>query len=415
MSILVILGFLFIAEVAIIAIGFVIYFYRQLKKLKESLADHEGEKDDKNIYDNLKDIFDQQIKLTLQQIAKYSGGEENASHRKISQLLSKRVEYLKLEKEVSDEEVKDKNYWKKLCDQIAGIIVVKKQEVSEPEKEQKISSASSNEKEIPDDAVYRKKILRYQAQIMALHQEFEDYRKYNKRLVSQVSDYDKGEDADAALNELMADIKDHDDRLQASLSKIQNENDHLQKQLNDSEKETYKLDYELQRKKQSPTTANDISVTTAAEEEISRLRDIIDRQYGSLDELKQAMAGGEDNSENSAIITQKLEAVERSQTELQTCVEVLEMDNLRLTQALEEATQAAEKVSEANTGAEESPDAKEKLAELYELRLKSKEQIDAIGELSTQLEAKETELATLNEDFSSLQGEFMQIYEKQDK
>jgi hypothetical protein len=419
MSTTLILAGSFVAEVTIIAIGLAIYFYRRFKNLKENIPANADNNDEKNIYDNLKDIFDEQIKLTKQQVAKYSRGESSSGHRKIGRLLSKRIEFLELEKDVSSQEIKDQPYWKKLCERMAGIIAISDQEESEePTKKRQaapVESAADAEGEAIGDSVYRKKILRYQTQIMALHQDFEDYRKSNKRLVSLISSSDKDDDADSLMKDLLEDIKEHDDRLHANLSKMKNDNERLQEQLNDSEKSAYKLDYDLQREKQKGAKVEEDNISTAAEQEISKLREIIGRQYGSLDELKQAMANSQNDDEESQLISQKLEAVEKSQAELQTCIEVLEMDNDRLVQALEDAREAALNVSHTDAEIAESPETKQKLAELYELRLKSKEHVDVIDDLTKQLEDRENKITTLSEEFASLQDEFMRIYEKQNE
>ncbi len=419
MSATIILTFSFIAEMAVVSIGFAIYLYRQVQKLKKNAADAKGNDTEQNLYNNINDVFDEQIKLTQQQIAKHARGEEGSTHRGISSLLSKRVEILQLEKEVSGQEVKDQAYWKSLCARIAAIIVVKKQKApdsAEQKPQPKLSGHPENADEnIVDDAEHRKKILRYQEQIATLYQEFEDYRKANNKLINLVSGASEDVDADALMKELMADIKDHDDRLQASLSKIRSENERLEGELGESEKSAYKLDYELHKKNKNTDKAETEEISTAAELEISNLRGIIDRQHGSLDELKQAMENTQNSDEASQMVAKKLEAVEKSQTELMACVEVLEMDNDRLVQALEDAKEAASNAAKDKPETTGSAEAEQDLVELNELRLKSKEHVGIVDDLTTQLEEKENKITTLNEEFASLQDEFMRIYEKQNE
>lgn len=401
------LSFLFILEFAIIAAGLAIYFYIRLKKLKASTSATPATDAEKGIYNSLKDHLEQQIKSTRQEIAGNSRGEGDATRRKITRLLSQRIKFLKLEKDVVDDEVKDQSYWKKICDRLADIINIKDEKPAIPDEKPHTKAIENTHIEAIDDSAYRRKIIRYQAQIMALHEEFENYRKSTQKLTSKISNPENDMDNDAAIMELMADIKGHDDRLQASLSQLNKDNERLQKQLNDSEKEAYKLDYKLNREKRESAKSDADSISTTAEEEIFRLRDIIDRQYSSIDELKNAVAQGQGDDENKQELSNKFQAVENSQNELRTCIDILEMENQRLTEALELAKQPAQE-----TPGKDEAENKRTLEELYELRLKTKENKDTIGELSTQLEAKETEFNALNKEFNSLQDEFMQLYEK---
>jgi DNA repair exonuclease SbcCD ATPase subunit len=401
------LSFLFISEFAVIAAGLAIYFYIRLKNLKARTSATPVTDDEKGIYNSLKDHLEQQIKSTLQQIAVNSRGEGNATRRKIIRLLSQRIKFLKLEKDVVDDEVKDQSYWQKICDRLAGIINIKDDKPDIPDEKPHTKAIENIHIEAIDDSAYRRKIIRYQAQIMTLREEFENYRKSTQKLTSKISNPESDVDNDAAIMELMADIKGHDDRLQASLSQLNKDNERLQKQLNDSEKEAYKLDYKLHREKRESAKSDADSISTTAEEEIFRLRDIIDRQYSSIDELKNAVAQGQGDDENTQELSNKFQAVENSQNELRTCIDILEMENQRLTEALELAKQPAQK-----TPSKDEAENKRTLEELYELRLKTKENKDTIGELSTQLEAKETEFNALNKEFNSLQDEFMQLYEK---
>jgi chromosome segregation ATPase len=201
--------------------------------------------------------------------------------------------------------------------------------------------------------------------------------------------------------ELMADFKAHDERLQQRLSQLQRENAELENSLDSADKAAFAHNY--QTGNHSLKTADSNSPVTSSEEEINRLRDIIDRQYSSIDELKQAILAGQEDDSQAHHIEDKLDAVSRSQQELQTCVEVLEMENQRLTEEISALKAGA--AAESSTQSEESE-------EVFDLRLKTKELQEQKEELNKQLEDKNAKLESLQSDYESLQDEFMNLYSK---
>lgn len=387
-----ILGIFFLLELAIVTTGLAAYLFLQLKRIKLKVKTQSSNNDkDAEKTPSLHDLFDMQITRTRKKITEQLSAESEEEAKKQSSLLSQRIEFLKIEKEVLEEHVTDQSYWKKLCDRIATVVTNYPSE----------TPAEGENPEIIDDSVYKRRIANYQEQLKDLHSEFENYRKYSNKLASGLSNYDKDAEQDNALNELMADFKEHDERLHAHLNQLQKENEKLQGNLSTAEREEYIREY--QAKKTARNGNLELGSKTASEEEIQRLRDIIGRQYDSIDGLRTAILDTQSGEIDPEKVTKKLQDVERAQQELQTCIEVLEMENDRLTNELEVA-RSETKVIEVEGAAPE---------ELYELRLQSKAMSDQINTLNTQISDKDTKIKELEAEYENLQKEFMQMYAEQ--
>lgn len=392
MTTLSILGVLFLIELALVATGLAVYLYLQLKRVKLKLSQSKNQDSEEGEAPSLHDLLELQITRTRKKIAERISGESEDEAEKLSTLLNQRIEYLQIEKEVLDQHVTDQSYWRKLCDKIASVVSITPADTP-------AEAENSN----MDEAAYKRRIANYQQQLSELHEEFNNYRKYSKRLAAGLSNYNKDEEEDKALKELMADFKDHDERLHAQLNRLQEENEKLHDNLTDAERREYAREY--QARKAAHEGEVELGVNTASEEEIKRLRDIIGRQYSSLDELRASLQGGDAGTVNPDQVNDKLQAVESSQQELQTCIEVLEMENQRLMDELESARNTSTVETAENTPPEE----------LYELRLQSKEMGDQINSLNTLISEKDSKIKELEDDYDNLQKEFMQMYAQQGK
>lgn len=76
-----------------------------------------------------------------------------------------------------------------------------------------------------------------------------------------------------------------------------------------------------------------ITIDTS-QQEIGRLRNIISRQHGSIDELKQMLEEKSQGSEQAEKLAKKLEQIEVAHAQLNMCIDVLEKENTRLKQKL---------------------------------------------------------------------------------
>lgn len=386
-----ILSVFFLIEFGIVASALSVYLFLQLKKLKSKLAEQLAAAADSENAPTLHDLFEQQIARTRKKIAEKFSDQSEEQHERERSLLTRRIDFLQLEKDVLDEHVTDQSYWDKITSRLAELLSPSTAEDKEP--------AADGE---PDNARYLERIANYQAQLQALHEEFDNYRKYSHKLSSALSDVNKEAEADKALMELMADFKAHDERLQQRLAQLQRENTALSHNLDAAEKAAFAHDY--RSGKHSLHTGNTESPTTASEEEIGRLRDIIDRQYASIDDLKKAIVDTQEDHEQAHKLDDKLAAVSRSQQEMQTCIDVLEMENQRLIDELSELRAAAQSSPEASAAGTD---------ELYELRLNSKALQDENVALTEQLESKAADLDNLQKEYDSLQEEFMHLYSKE--
>lgn len=394
-----ILTALFSLEYAVIASIAAVFFYKKAKKLTAALIRLQATDDDSR--SSFAQLIEQQIMRTRKRIAGHLRAANDPQQKQHADLLTKRVEFLELEKDVADDKIEEQSYWQIICDRLGSIVTAsgekEKSETPAEKPKQKMIETS-----VTDEAAARKhkeSILNYQKQLANLHEEFQNFRKTAHRAMNLSSAYE-GDDSESALSELMADFKEHDDRLQARLKQLQDENKRLTHELADSETEVMSLDHKLKAKTPEPGG----SETTASEEEIKRLRDIIDRQYGSLDELRMALMQAETSEEESQHLQKHLDAVEHSQKELEGCIQVLESENDRLLEELEMAKSAVPERSETS---------KKELDELYNLRLETKADKEQISELQAQLGAKNEALEKMTEEFDSMQSEFMRMYEKQ--
>lgn len=398
-----ILTALFSLEYAIIASVAAAFFYKKTKKLAAALIRAQNQQDDKG--PNFAELIEQQIMRTRKRIAGHLRAANDPAQKKSAELLNKRVELLELEKDVADDKIEEQSYWQIICDRLNSIVSIAGEKTN-AEDEQEKPKPEIVETSVADEAAarkYKESILNYQQQLASLHEEFQNFRKTAHRAVNLSSAYE-GDDTDSALSELMADFKDHDERLQERLKQLENENKKLTHELAESETEVMSLDHQL---KSTPTAApeNDEAAPTASEEEIKRLRGIINRQYGSLDELRMALMQTETTEEESQQMQAHLDAVEKSQKELEGCIQVLESENDRLLEELEKA--------KSHGTPERTETSKKELDELYNLRLETKADKEKIVELDAQLAAKDEALEKMSEEFDSMQSEFMRMYEQQ--
>lgn len=121
--------------------------------------------------------------------------------------------------------------------------------------------------------------------------------------------------------------------------------------------------------------------------ETNKLKDIIFDQGNKINNLLKQLKNNTLSIEGDSDLVQQLEALEKSQQETSMCMDVLEMENHRLLEELENL-QAGN-----NNGNNE------------ELTTK-------ITELEKIIESKDRDLEQLNKEFDSIQSEFMAVYEK---
>ena len=368
MSTSTILGFLFIAEMAILGIGLSVYLYLQLKRLKQKLKEIRAANNNENTTKNLHDLFELLINRTRKKIAEKLSDDSEAEHKRQKTLLNQRIEYLKLEKDLLNDDSDNSTFWTKIYQRLASIINIEQPNTTPEYQELEIEA-------IPDLAKYKRRIANYQEQLSRVSKEFSDYRKYTKKFASGLSNYSADQKKDGILSKLVMDFSEQDEKVGQRLNQIQQ----------DSENEP---DNEKPASDKNKSGVTEFSSNKASEEEIHRLRDIISRQYNSLDELKLAILNADTSDQSAEDLTQKIQAVERSQKELQTCVDVLEMENQRLSDALIKAEAAGN-----STPSEE----------LEKLKLKNQG-------LEAQYLETDKKLKNLEIDYNSLQEEFMRLY-----
>ena len=134
----------------------------------------------------------------------------------------------------------------------------------------------------------------------------------------------------------------------------------------------------------------------SASEDIERLREIINRQHNTMDELKKALQEKEIDLENNQELSKKLEEIEVAQAQLNMCVETLEKENQRLNQMIkghedspqqEQLIQAKQDLDDAN----ERIHSLEKENSLQAVRISELE--SEIAELEKALQQRSEELA----------------------
>jgi len=124
--------------------------------------------------------------------------------------------------------------------------------------------------------------------------------------------------------------------------------------------------------------------TNKVNTETNKLKDIIFDQGNKINNLLKQLKSDTLSSGDDPELLQHLEELERSQKETTMCMEVLEMENHRLIEELENMPQGGDN---------------------SELAAK-------VSELEEIIKLKDQELGQLNKDFDSIQSEYMAVYEK---
>lgn len=127
--------------------------------------------------------------------------------------------------------------------------------------------------------------------------------------------------------------------------------------------------------------------TNKVNTETNKLKDIIFDQGNKINNLIKQLKTGVVSSGDTSELEHHLEELERSQKETAMCMEVLEMENHRLIEELDNL--------QSNAGSEN--------------------QQQKINELEQIIELKDQELEQLNKEFDSIQSEYMAVYNKGDK
>ncbi len=124
--------------------------------------------------------------------------------------------------------------------------------------------------------------------------------------------------------------------------------------------------------------------TNKVNTETNKLKDIIFDQGNKINNLLKELKNDTLSSGDDPELLQHLEELERSQKETAMCMEVLEMENNRLIEELENMPQ-----------------------DVGDSELAAK-----VSELEKIIQLKDQELEKLNEEFDSIQSEYMAVYEK---
>ena len=129
-------------------------------------------------------------------------------------------------------------------------------------------------------------------------------------------------------------------------------------------------------------------------EEIGRLRNIISRQHGSIDDLKHTLLDQQLSATQSEALSKKLEQIEVAHAQLNMCVEVLEKENHRLNELLESSDQGSD--SNLEEARQQLHDANERIDDLVHENASKSERIEEleseISSLQEQLEEHERQL-----------------------
>lgn len=383
-----ILGIFFLIELALVASGLAVYLFFQLKHFKLKLsAQKSADEIAVEAAPTLHDMFDSQIIRTRKKLTERLSNESEEEDNRQRTLLSQRIEFLKFEKEIMAETVTDQSYWKKVCDNIAHVISINNTAAT---------PATQDESQAIDDLAYKKRADSCQQQLANLQGEFDSCRKYSSELASNLSATNNDETQDKATSKLLADYKEHEKHLHDRLNKLQEKNVTLQSDINTADVQAYI------KEQKSQNGGLEMNSKTASEEEINRLRDIIGRQYGSIDELRSVLTNSQAESIDPQKLNEKLLAVEQSQEELKVCAEMLEIENQRLTQELETSREQS-KVVEVDAAPPK---------ELYDLRLQCKELNEDIKNLNQVIVDKDARIAEIIDTHEDLQKELLQMYTK---
>lgn len=301
-----ILIILFLAELVIVGCALSVYLYWQLKRLKDRLRNKASGSATGQGTSPLHDLFELQITRTRKRIAQQENDLSAVDTTSHKALLHQRIEYLQLEKELLDDE-ENNNFWVKLYTRLTAILNPRPAD----------HEATANADEATETSSLRRRLSRYKAILTKVITEFREYRKHSRRLTTTIVSQNPEVSTDKQLAGLLADHDVQDGQYGQRLDAY--------------ELEGQQLDHD-----EAPAAAtsppSDYAPHKTSEEEIARLRQIITRQYSSLDELKDALTHSGASEEQTQELASKLHAVERSQKELQTCVEVLELENHRLSE-----------------------------------------------------------------------------------
>lgn len=385
----------FIIELAIVASGVSIYLFFQVKRFKKKLdMRRHGENGELEAAPTLHDLFDSQILRTRKRISEPLPNISSEEKKRQHSLLSQRIEFLKIEKEVLNEHATDHSYWNKLCGRLASVNAKYHADIH-GQQDVSPQAAASIAAEI-DNSADKQRIADYQQQLNDLREEFNSYRKYSNKMAASLAEQNSGKTKDKAINDVIEEFNQHDRQLRAHLAEIEKKNDALKRKLDDVECDNF-----IQQQKAQHGQL-ELNAKTASDEEVKRLRAVIKRQYESIDELRAAaaLAGGAGKAGDSA---GKLAAAEKTQQDLSSRIEVLESEKQRLTQEL------ASKRTETKVVEVQSAPPKE----LFELRLENKELNDEVRKLNTELRKKDEAIGELKDEYDNLQKEFMQMYTEQ--
>lgn len=137
--------------------------------------------------------------------------------------------------------------------------------------------------------------------------------------------------------------------------------------------------------------------TNKVNTEVNKLKDIIYDQGNQINNLMKNLKSHSSDTPISEAMQKQLEALQKSQNETAMCMEVLEMENHRLLDDLENMQNS---LSEESIEGIEDEDMN---VDQLRLKIKSLEKI---------IEAKDNEFEQMMAEFESVQSEYMAVYEK---
>ena len=136
--------------------------------------------------------------------------------------------------------------------------------------------------------------------------------------------------------------------------------------------------------------------TDTSREEISRLRSIIGRQHGAIDELKQSLLEQDISTTQAEELSKKLEHIEVAHAQLNMCIEVLEKENKRLNNLLSNDPPASGEAGD----------------DLQETRQQLHRANERIGDLEQENSTQSQRIEALETEISSLQA---QLHEREEQ
>lgn len=132
-----------------------------------------------------------------------------------------------------------------------------------------------------------------------------------------------------------------------------------------------------------------ITIDTS-QQELGRLRNIISRQHGAIDELKQLLDEKSESSEQAEKLAKKLEQIEVAHAQLNMCIDVLEKENTRLKQKLKKP------IVDSDASQEELQETRKKLdianTRIDDLEEENNVKTERINELETEISSLQTSL-----------------------